>query len=149
LGCHTIYLRDYKDLHETTGKWVELWLVLKKRTSSDKVAGKIHLGMNVKDLGDDDIVPIKRPLKEMKVQAVADPKKTKLTGQGLADGKPKVDRTTSFLITPCREDGTMVKSSDDDWKVEITSPDGDEVPVGISKSEDGSIQTNCTRKTQN
>jgi hypothetical protein len=139
LGCHTIYLRDYKYLHETTGKWVELWLVLKKRTSSDKVAGKIHLGMNVKDLGDDDIVPIKRPLKEMKVQAVADPKKTKLTGQGLADGKPKVDRTTSFLITPCREDGTMVKSSDDDWKVEITSPDGDEVPVGISKSEDGSF----------
>lgn len=131
-------MRDYKDLQEATGKWVELWVVLKKRTSADKVSGKLHLGIKVVDTGDDDIIPIRKPIKETKVVATADPKRTKLAGQGLVDGKPKVDQGTSFMITPCRSDGTVVKDSDDDWKIEITAPSGQDVPVGITKSDDGS-----------
>lgn len=140
LGCHTIYMRDYKDLQDTTGKWVELWVVLKKRTSADKVSGKLHLGIKVVDTGDDEIIPIKKPLGPTKVEATADPKKTKLAGQGLIDGKPKVDQGISFVITPCRNDGTLIKDSDDDWKVEISAPSGQEVPVGMTKGEDGSYE---------
>jgi hypothetical protein len=52
LGQATIPFRDHKALHTTTGKWVELWLKLEKRTSKDKVSGDIHIGVRCIDLLD-------------------------------------------------------------------------------------------------
>ncbi|KAG2373859.1 hypothetical protein C9374_011744 [Naegleria lovaniensis] len=50
LGEISIRFSDYAALKETTGKWVELWLPLQKRTSKDKVSGDLHIGIRCIDL---------------------------------------------------------------------------------------------------
>ncbi|KAL9653000.1 hypothetical protein ABK040_015515 [Willaertia magna] len=50
LGEATIQFNEYAALKETTGKWVEVWLPLAKRTSKDKVSGDIHVAIRCIDV---------------------------------------------------------------------------------------------------
>jgi hypothetical protein len=70
-------------LFNANGKWIELWLVLKKRTSNDKtVSGKIHIGLKVeKGLELNQLKSMKEELKKNKPKSEADGRKTKLSGK--------------------------------------------------------------------
>jgi filamin len=143
LGAHTIHIRDYKDLVETTGKWVELWLVLKKRTSVDKVAGKVHIGIRINAPPDEEeIQKIVRPNKKLPTSEIeiptADLSKTDILGVGLQEGKVKSGDTTSFDIVPIGTDGKKLGKSSDQWDVKIKGPFETSVPFNLVENEDGS-----------
>eukprot|EP01080_Neovahlkampfia_damariscottae_P003934 gene3934-7144_t len=140
LGCHTIYLRDHPELFNANGKWIEMWLVLKKRTSNDKtVSGKIHIGLKVdKGIEIDELKKMKEDIRNKKGLPMADPRRTKLSGPGVIDGKPKVDIETHFTITPILPDGTPCPKCDDEWFVDLKSSTGNNVDVKLTPSDDGS-----------
>lgn len=142
LGCHTIYLRDHKDLLEANGKWVEFpSLVLKRRTSKDKVSGRLHVG--IRCMTTDEVDRIKQVLEKPKknigefVVPTTDARKTRVGGIGITDGQPKVDRATHFTINPQNGDS-------DDWKVEHIGPNGEVFPVDIVENDDGTYTVNYT-----
>ena len=78
-----VYLRDHPELFNANGKWIEMWLVLKKRTSNDKtVSGKIHIGLKVdKGIEIDELKKMKEDIRNKKGLPMADPRRTKLSGK--------------------------------------------------------------------
>jgi len=79
---------------------------------------------------------IKDSPKAVDVKSGTDPSKCTAEGPGLVNGI-KDTFPANFTVTARDRDGTPIPEGGDDFKVHVTDPNGQEVPVEIKDNEDG------------
>lgn len=168
LGLVSISFKDHPDLQQATGKWVELWLPLQKRTSKDKVTGEIHLGIrcqirnqgaSVEAPANMELAPAAaeaqhaeeankdgRQVEDMqqevqeKEEERVDALHSIIESENLVDGI-QMGQNIMFSINPYSQFGKPIACKEGDvWKADALYQDGTTCTVNMVSKSDGSWQ---------
>src|SRR5690606_13423722 len=78
---------------------------------------------------------------------LVDPSKCVVEGDGLNDGI-KVEKDAVFKVFPMSSEGKLVGKMEpehlDDWKVSVTTPDGENIDANLTANDDGSFSATYT-----